>query len=136
MDRKMMNETSVGILKTKSSVYPKIAPFHPSEQFPEYPFEHLSTEPNTVYTGFRDLLMELRLDEAHLNTKQWNPLGETITPGDNVVIKPNFVMDRHVTGGDYDCVVTHGSVIRAVIDYVLIALKGEGTITIADAPMI
>ena len=62
--------------------------------------------------------------------------GQIITPGDNVVIKPNFVMDRHVTGGDYDCVVTHGSVIRAVVDYVLIALKGKGTLTIADAPLI
>ena len=45
-------------------------------------------------------------------------------------------MDRHVTGGDYDCVVTHGSVIRAVVDYVLIAMKGKGTLTIADAPLI
>jgi len=45
-------------------------------------------------------------------------------------------MDRHVSGGDYNCVVTHGSVIRAVVDYVVIALKGKGKITIADAPMI
>jgi uncharacterized protein (DUF362 family) len=82
------------------------------------------------------LLILLRLDEGHFNTKQWNPLGQIITPGDKVVIKPNFVMDRHVSAGDYNCVVTHGSIIRAVIDYVLIALKGKGTVTIADAPMI
>ena len=70
----MINETSVGIVKTRSSIYPRIAPFHPSERFPEYPFEDLSSEPNDVYTGFRDLLITLRLDEAHFNTKEWNPL--------------------------------------------------------------
>jgi len=132
----MMYETSVGILKAKSANYPSVAPFHPSERFPEYPFEDLSSEPNDVYTGFRDLLNLLRLDEEHFDTKEWNPLGQIITPGDKVVIKPNFVMDRHLTGEDYNCVVTHGSIIRAVVDYVLIALKGKGTVTIADAPLI
>ena len=67
----MTNETSVGILKTNSSMYPKIAPFHPSERFPEYPFKNLSSEPNDVYAGFRDLLITLRLDEVHLNTREW-----------------------------------------------------------------
>ena len=132
----MIDQTSVGIIKARSSTYPKIAPFHPSERFPEYPFEELSAEPNDVYAGFRNLLITLQLDQAHFNTKEWNPFGGIVTPGDNVVIKPNFVMDRHVTGRDYNCVVTHGSVIRAVIDYVVIALKGRGTLTIADAPMI
>ena len=133
----MTSETSVAIVKTKSPVYPRIAPFHPSERFPEYPFGDLSSEPNAVYTGLRNLLATLRLDEAHFDTKSWNPLGEVITPGDNVVIKPNFVMDRHISpGGNYDCVVTHGSIIRAVIDYVLIALQGKGALTVADAPLI
>jgi uncharacterized protein (DUF362 family) len=132
----MINEASVGVVKTPSANYPRIPPFHPSERFAEYPFENLSAEANDVYTGFRELLITLRLDEAHFNTREWNPLGGIITPGDKVLIKPNFVMDRHVVGGDYNCVVTHGSVIRAVVDYVLIALKGKGTVTIADAPMI
>ena len=52
------------------------------------------------------------------------------------MIKPNFVMDCHYTGGDYQSVVTHGSVIRAVMDYVAIALQQEGQIIIADAPML
>lgn len=127
---------SVGIFKTKSSSYPKVPPFHPSERFPEYIFSDCSSDVNHVYSGFRDLLIVMQLDLAHLNTKDWNPLGHIIKPGDRVVIKPNFVMDRHVGGGSYDCVVTHGSVIRAVLDYVFIALKGKGTVTIADAPMI
>ena len=132
----MVNESCVGIIKTSLAEYPKAKPFHPSEAFPEYRFGHLSAEPNVVYRGFRDLLMILRLDETNIGTKHWNPLGEFIKPGNNVVIKPNFVMDRHVGGGDYDCVVTHGSLIRAVLDYVLIALKSQGSVTVADAPMI
>ena len=133
----MINETAVAIAKTNSSIYPKSAPYHPSEHFPEYPFGNVSAERNDVYAGLRDLLAGLQLDEQHFGTKWWNPLGEFITPGDNVVIKPNFVMDRHIAvDGDYDCVVTHGSVIRAVIDYVVIALKGNGTLTVADAPLI
>ncbi len=39
----MINESSVGIIKAKSSIYPRIAPFHPSERFPEYPFDELSS---------------------------------------------------------------------------------------------
>ena len=109
----MTEQTSVGIVKSRCSNYPRIPPFHPCERFPEYAFEDQSSESNDVYTGFRDLLITLRLDEEHLNTKNWNPLGSLIKPGDNVVIKPNFVMDRHVGGGDYDCVVTHGSVMRS-----------------------
>ena len=132
----MRTEPHVAIIKASSSLYPDKAPFHPSERFPEYPFDDLSEEPNDVYTAVRNSLIMLKLDEEHLHTKQWNPLGEIITPGDRVVIKPNFVMDRHVSGGDYNCVVTHGSVIRAVVDYVLIALKDKGLVTIADAPMI
>ena len=132
----MIDEVSVGILRTGSPNYPRTPPFHPSQRFPEYLFDEISSELNDVYSGFEYLLITLELDKEHFNTAQWNPLGEIVKPGDNVVIKPNFVMDRHVAGGDYNCVVTHGSVIRAVVDYVLIALKSKGAITIADAPMI
>jgi uncharacterized protein (DUF362 family) len=131
-----VNENCVAVIKAASSEYPRRPPYHPSERFPEYPFENVADDPNEVYEGFRDLLITLRLDEEHAGTRDWNPLGSIVKPGDNVVIKPNFVMDRHVSGGDYNCVVTHGAVIRAVVDYVSIALRGKGKITIADAPMI
>jgi hypothetical protein len=75
----MTNETSVAIVKTRSSVYPRIAPFHPSERFPEYQFGDISSERNDVYAGFRNLLASLRLDEKQFDTKSWNPLGELIT---------------------------------------------------------
>jgi len=34
----------------------------------------------------------------------------------------------------WECLITHGSVIRAVVDYVLLALKDRGSVMIADAP--
>ncbi len=132
----MKHENYVGIVKTGTVSYPQQAPFHPSERFPEYRFREISREPNEVYAGVRELFQTLLLDREHYGLKEWNPLGEIISPGDQVVIKPNFVMDRHYTGGDYQSVVTHGSVIRAVMDYVAIALQWEGQIIIADAPML
>jgi hypothetical protein len=51
------------------------------------------------------------------------------------VIKPNLV--RHFRDSDpdhADCVVVHGAVLRAVSDYVFIALAGRGRVIIADAP--
>ena len=61
-------------------------------------------------------------------------MGELISPGDRVLIKPNFVLHRNAGRGPVDAVVTHASVLRAIADYVLIALKGRGTLTIGDAP--
>ncbi|HEX6292755.1 MAG TPA: DUF362 domain-containing protein [Herpetosiphonaceae bacterium] len=61
--------------------------------------------------------------------------GDTIKPGDRVVIKPNFVRDRHPDGLDLYALITHPAVIRAVVDEVYQALGGEGQIIIADAPI-
>ena len=56
-------------------------------------------------------------------------------PGNTVVLKPNFVRDfRETQAGHGDCLITHGAVIRAALDYVYIALQGRGRIIIADAP--
>src|ERR1700752_3421675 len=126
----MINENLVAVIKGLASRYAKTTPFHPSERYPEYPFDPISTDTNDIYDTVREFIRILRLDAGHFNTKEWNPFGEFISPGDSVLIKPNFVMDRHVAGGDYHCVVTHGSVIRPVLDYILIALKGKGEITI------
>jgi uncharacterized protein (DUF362 family) len=132
----MINFKHVGIARATRAEYPPWPPFHPSQKYPEYPFTEISEAPNFVYAAVRELFTTLQLDAGNYGGPAWNPLGEIISPGDKVVLKPNFVMDRHYTGGDYDSVVTHGSVIRAVLDYVVVALKGAGEITIADAPMI
>ena len=52
------------------------------------------------------------------------------------VIKPNLVDHAHRYGGDVWSVITHPSVVRAVADYVALALRGRGRIIIGDNPHI
>jgi len=110
--------------------------FHPSFLYPEYPFpkSDISTVPNPVYEGVRSLFFSLGLDKENFGTPYWNPLGDLVDPGQKVVIKPNFVRHYHRLRKTLDCVVTHASVIRPIMDYTWIALKGQGAIIVADAP--
>jgi len=122
-----------GIYKDEGLGYDSVAPFHPSEKFPEYPFIQ-SGERNSVYRAVRSLFRQMGMDADNFGSAVWNPLGGLIQPGNKVLLKPNFV--KHLNPlGDFDCMCTHGSVIRAVLDYVYIALKGRGQIIIADAPL-
>lgn len=126
--------TDVAVLKTKKAVYPKLAPYHPSEKFHEYPFEETSDEPNYAYEGVRQLFKQLGYDKENFGNKKWNPLGWLIEPEMTVVLKPNFVLSNHSEGKDTYSIITHPSILRAIADYCWIALKGEGKIIIADAP--
>jgi len=128
--------TAVAIARGEA-VYPRTVPYHPSTRWPEYPADlPLGSEPNAVYDTVRQALHLLGLDAARYGTAGWNPLGEIIRPGDNVVIKPNFVLGDHYRGGDPFSVVTHPAVLRAVIDYAMIALAGRGQLTVADTPQL
>ena len=126
--------TEVAVIKAASAQYPANAPFSPDQKWPEYPFEDISDEPNHVYSAVRDLFRSLGHDSENFGGPEWNPLGWLIEPGMNVVLKPNFVLSRHTEGKDLFSIVTHPSVLRAVADYCWIALRGEGTVIIADAP--
>ncbi len=118
----------------ESPRYPSVAPYHPSEAYPESPFPERGAEPNAVYAALRQLLAGMGLDKGRFGTSAWNPLGELIRPGETVVLKPNLLRQCHEFNDDWEYVITHGSVIRAVADYVFIALGGRGRIIIADAP--
>ena len=124
----------VAVVRTEAR-YPTSVPYHPSEAYPESPFPaHVASEQNHVYEGVRQLFWLLKLDQEHYGTEKWNPLGFLIEPGMTVVLKPNFVLSHHKEGKDLFAIITHPSVLRAVADYVWIALRGEGRIIIADAP--
>ena len=123
----------VGILKDVTLRYACPAPFHPAGDVPECAFDARS-ETNLVYAAVRALFRRMGLDRANFGLASWNPLGDIVKPGDSVVLKPNLVRHCNPRGG-MECMVTHGSVIRAVLDYVHAALKGEGTIVIGDAPI-
>lgn len=126
-----MND-AVCIIRTTPEYPP--APFSASVKYPEYGFDDLLPGKNHVYEAVRNLLVCLKLDEKNIGTKYWNPLKNIIKPDNTVLIKPNMVNSVHFGGGNLFSVITHGSVLRAVIDYVLIALRGTGRIVIADSP--
>lgn len=123
----------VAIVQDLDLDYCREIPFHPSKRYPECPFEHQSAK-NRVYDAIRTLFLRLGLDRTHYNMPSWNPLRQYISPGDSVVIKPNLVHHYNPVGGIEEQI-THGSVIRAVLDYAYIALQGQGIITIGDAPV-
>ena len=82
------------------------------------------------------MLIGLKLDEKHIGTKKWNPFHDFIKKGDSIVIKPNLVRDIHPLGDKgVLSMITHGSVIRPVIDYILLAVGNDCTITICDVPL-
>jgi uncharacterized protein (DUF362 family) len=116
--------------------YPARPPYDPPERYPELPPGRPAIDPgNAVYASVRRAFALLGLDAARQGTSAWNPLGDLIRPGDRVLVKPNLV--RHFHGDDrgLEALVTHPSVVRAVLDYAALALRGEGSIVVGDAPL-
>ncbi len=72
-------------------------------------------------------------DKIGYGTPHWNPLSGVIRPGDKVVIKPNWVYHRNNAGHGMDCLVTHTSVIEAILKYAVRANPMQ--IVIGDAPV-
>ena len=109
-------------------------PYHASQHLPESPVQGLPTGDNQAYLAVRHSLALLGLDQERYGTSAWNPLGAVVCPGDRVLVKPNLIADKPVNSDAWECLITHGAVLRAVVDYVLIALQGRGSVVIADAP--
>lgn len=129
-------DSKVVIIKDEAYSYPNMAPFRPSTKYPETPFLEIAKEPNLIYGMVRSGFQMMGYDPENYGTKNWNPLGNLIIPGNTVVLKPNMVMDVNgIEENGTDCLYTQPSVVAAVLDYVIIALKGNGTIIIGDAPM-
>lgn len=134
-----MDERKVFVSKMKNSKkgYPQRPPFYPPIIYPELKCLNIqleTDESNQVYETVRNAFVLMGLDLANINSEKWNPLSELIKPGECVVIKPNFVLDFNINDRTSQSTITHGSVIRVVIDYVILALCGKGKIIIADAP--
>ena len=116
--------------------YCKDIPFDPPERYPELRFIPRINKDSRVYEIVRELLKALSLDKENMGTPIWDPFKDIIKPGNTVLIKPNLVTHRHYLGKDalYSAV-SHGSIIRPIIDYVFLALEGKGSIIIADNPV-
>jgi uncharacterized protein (DUF362 family) len=127
----------VGLARTEASYRGLRPPWGPGRSYPELA-AWLPAEvgpPNHVYAAVRSSLVALGLDAARFGTPGWNPLGDLVPSGARVVLKPNFI--RHwnpAPGSSVESVVTHGSVLRAVLDYARLAVGPEGSLAIAEAP--
>jgi uncharacterized protein (DUF362 family) len=111
--------------------------FSPSTLYPEYPFKHVASKPNMVYSAVRECFMQAELDAHNFGTAKWNPLKNYIKQGDGIFILCNFVYHRRNSESkdDFFAKCTHASIIRAIIDYVFIAVGQEGSISFGNAPL-
>lgn len=130
----IISNLKVSIYHEPGVIYPETPPYDPCIAYPEYFLNNVNIAKNNVYNAVRKTLFLLDLDKKNYNTPQWNPFKDIIKPANTVVINPNFVLSKHNKGGDLFSIITHPSVIRAVVDYVYIALRGKGKMIIADAP--
>jgi len=131
----MGHEKIVAAHAAPGAAYPSTPPFHPSEKYPEYAFDAIGDEENPAYRAVRECFRVAGLDAARFGTADWNPLRGLVQPGETVLLKPNLVKEYHPRDPEgWKYVLTHGSVIRAVADYVWKALDGKGKVVVADAP--
>lgn len=135
MDNSAFINTQVAIRHTGTGAYPAF-PYHPPRRYPEFSaFDMQIDETNHVYEAVRNVLADLQLDRNNFDHSSWNPLGSFIKSGQRALIKPNWVLHVNKLDGSIESLVTHTSLIRVMIDYLILALDQEGTIEIADAPL-
>jgi uncharacterized protein (DUF362 family) len=77
--------------------------------------------------------MQAGLDPAHKGSSSWNPLSDLIAQGQKVVVKPNWVYHENGSGHGLESLVTHTSVLEAVLHYV--SKARPGSIVLGDAPI-
>lgn len=125
----------VSVSRSTEAGYPSNPPFSPADRYPECLFPCADREKNPVYETVRISLVQASLDRENLGTPRWNPLRQFVRQGDSVLLKPNFVKEAHPRDPEgWTYLVTHGSVVRAVADYVFKATGENGRVVVADAP--
>lgn len=109
------------------------APYAPGEVYPELAHVPVGGMPNPVFRLVREVLRDLGLDAGRFGTSGWNPFGELVKVGGKITVKPNWVLHRNEGSGGMDCMVTHPSVLRAVLEYVF--LTKPARVMLGDAPL-
>lgn len=130
-------ETVVARMEGESG-YPDVgaAPYGPTERYPELEGKRVEVaegEKNRVFPLVREALRGLGLDAGRYGSAEWNPLGALVREGGTVLVKPNWVLHKNLGGKGMDCMVTHPSVLRAVLEYVFLARPGR--VVLGDAPL-
>lgn len=131
----VLADNSVVVWRGEATHYAEHAPFSPSQPYPEYAFGDVGIESNPAYDAVRECFRTAGLDVQRFGSPDWNPLQELIHSGETVLLKPNMVHQRHPRDPQgWRYVITNGSIIRAVADYVWKAVGPTGKIIVADAP--
>ena len=135
MSGKIAVDTKITIRRVGVPRYPQF-PYHPPRHYPEFSaFDVQIDRTNQVYEAVRNILVDLQLDRHNFGKPTWNPLRSFIASGQRALIKPNWVLHENQLDGSIESLITHTSLIRVVIDYLILALDQEGIIEIADAPL-
>jgi len=134
----------VGLVHTDPTYRGLAPPFDPGHRYPElapFPGGVHDAPFNHVYAAVREALRVLGLDADRFGQPQWNPLADLVRPGATIVLKPNFIrhwnpLEANALDGraSIESVITHGSVLRAIADYAMLAAGPEGEVIVAEAP--
>ena len=128
-------DTQVAIRRVGVPRYPEF-PYNPPRHYLEFlTFDVQTDHTNHVYEAVRNILVDLQLDQDNCGKPMWNPLRSFIRKGQRALVKPNWVLHSNPLDGSIESLITHTSLIRAVFDYLILALDREGIIEIADAPL-
>lgn len=96
-------------------------------------FLRQSSSPYADEAEIRGVVRRALLAAGLGQTAREVPLGDVIAAGAKVLLKPNWVHHRNTGGHAGDCLVTHPSVVRAVLGEVLLTRPRE--VIIGDAPI-
>lgn len=118
--------------------YPSF-PYHPDKDYLEFKstFQEFDSS-NAIYHYFRRLLIEAKYDQENIGKKCWNPFRQLIKDGQRVVIKPNLVIEEKGPIVDKNCITTHTSFLRPILDYLYLLKKFDKIdveIIITDTPI-
>ncbi|MBN1531193.1 MAG: DUF362 domain-containing protein [Spirochaetes bacterium] len=91
-------------------------------------------EGNGVLDSLRKSLYDLGLDRKNFGKTGWNPLGDLVKKKSVILIKPNWVLHENENRKyDHECLVTHPSLIQAILPYAVKAKPRR--IIVGDAPL-
>lgn len=108
----------------KNKINKNVSLLMESGDYPNFPY----SKDSKLYNDLLDLLVSFGCNRE-------NPFSEYVSSGQVALIKPNWVRDINPLGFDYSSLITHPSIIKYVIDFIVKAMDGKGTIIIGDAPL-
>ena len=86
-----------------------------------------------VQAMVEQLLLDAGWDSENIGSANWNPFGHVVRPGDRVLVKPNWVFHYNKSGQGLEALVTHSTLLRSILTYVMKA--GPGAVVVGDAPL-